>query len=107
MLIARHSTKTVRIFGKSDWCLYMGGDGVKVNVPMSDDTEIKLTPEEIARRATLPTDAREALEAADRRRAARLKAEQDQPKAAETGGPSGPEPTRYGDWERKGRVYDF
>jgi hypothetical protein len=25
----------------------------------------------------------------------------------ETGGPSGPEPTRYGDWERKGRVSDF
>ncbi|MEM9301096.1 MAG: succinate dehydrogenase assembly factor 4 [Pseudomonadota bacterium] len=26
---------------------------------------------------------------------------------AETGGPKGPEPTRYGDWERKGRVSDF
>ncbi|MBC4015190.1 DUF1674 domain-containing protein [Siccirubricoccus deserti] len=25
----------------------------------------------------------------------------------EIGGPSGPEPTRYGDWERKGRVSDF
>lgn len=25
----------------------------------------------------------------------------------EVGGPSGPEPTRYGDWERKGRVSDF
>jgi hypothetical protein len=23
------------------------------------------------------------------------------------GGPSGPEPTRYNDWERKGRVSDF
>ncbi|KAK6027575.1 hypothetical protein OSTOST_06390 [Ostertagia ostertagi] len=23
------------------------------------------------------------------------------------GGPAGPEPTRYGDWERKGRVTDF
>ncbi|KAG0465432.1 hypothetical protein HPP92_019596 [Vanilla planifolia] len=22
-------------------------------------------------------------------------------------GPSGPEPTRYGDWERNGRCYDF
>jgi len=28
-------------------------------------------------------------------------------KAAETGGPAGPEPTRYGDWERKGRCIDF
>ena len=25
----------------------------------------------------------------------------------ELGGPSGPEPTRYGDWERKGICYDF
>ncbi len=35
------------------------------------------------------------------------------PKAAtakrprEIGGPTGPEPTRYGDWERNGRVSDF
>ncbi|MEX0760199.1 MAG: succinate dehydrogenase assembly factor 4 [Tistlia sp.] len=28
-------------------------------------------------------------------------------KPAEVGGPSGPEPTRYGDWERKGICYDF
>ena len=25
----------------------------------------------------------------------------------EIGGPQGPEPTRYGDWERKGIAYDF
>ncbi len=25
----------------------------------------------------------------------------------EIGGPTGLEPTRYGDWERKGRCYDF
>ena len=25
----------------------------------------------------------------------------------EVGGPKGPEPTRFGDWERKGRVTDF
>jgi len=25
----------------------------------------------------------------------------------ELGGPKGPEPTRYGDWERKGIVSDF
>ena len=31
---------------------------------------------------------------------------QDKP-AAETGGPKGPEPTRYGDWEQKGRCTDF
>ena len=27
--------------------------------------------------------------------------------AEEVGGPRGPEPTRYGDWERKGRCIDF
>jgi hypothetical protein len=25
----------------------------------------------------------------------------------EVGGPKGPEPTRFGDWERKGRCIDF
>lgn len=29
------------------------------------------------------------------------------PNTGEIGGPRGPEPTRYGDWERKGRVSDF
>ena len=29
------------------------------------------------------------------------------PATGEKGGPKGPEPTRYGDWERKGRVSDF
>ncbi|HEY5337519.1 MAG TPA: succinate dehydrogenase assembly factor 4 [Rhizomicrobium sp.] len=41
---------------------------------------------------------------ADKRRAL-----EPQRKAAEPeiGGPKGPEPTRYGDWERKGIVSDF
>lgn len=29
------------------------------------------------------------------------------PAVPEIGGPKGLEPTRYGDWERKGRAYDF
>ena len=29
------------------------------------------------------------------------------PVTGEIGGPLGPEPTRYGDWERKGRCSDF
>ena len=29
------------------------------------------------------------------------------PKTGEVGGPEGPEPTRYGDWEKKGRCIDF
>jgi hypothetical protein len=28
-------------------------------------------------------------------------------KPAEHGGPRGPEPTRYGDWEKNGRCVDF
>lgn len=28
-------------------------------------------------------------------------------KPVEIGGPKGPEPTRYGDWEQKGRCTDF
>jgi hypothetical protein len=28
-------------------------------------------------------------------------------KPVEHGGPAGPEPTRYGDWERNGRCIDF
>ncbi len=29
------------------------------------------------------------------------------PQPEEIGGPKGPEPTRYGDWEQKGRCTDF
>ncbi len=29
------------------------------------------------------------------------------PPPKEYGGPAGPEPTRYGDWEQKGRCTDF
>lgn len=32
-------------------------------------------------------------------------AERTQPR--EVGGPKGPEPTRYGDWEKNGRCIDF
>ena len=31
----------------------------------------------------------------------------DDSKPREIGGPKGPEPTRYGDWERAGRCIDF
>jgi len=47
--------------------------------------------------------ARRALEEAAARRAAA--APQETP--PEEGGPAGPEPTRYGDWERKGLAIDF
>lgn len=48
--------------------------------------------------------ARRALEEAEARRQAEADA---QARAAERGGPRGPEPTRFGDWERKGIAVDF
>jgi hypothetical protein len=51
----------------------------------------------------LTSAARRALEEAAQRRAEITSAEP----AAEQGGPSGPEPTRFGDWERKGVAVDF
>lgn len=48
--------------------------------------------------------ARRALEEAAARHAADAEAAA---RAAELGGPTGPEPTRFGDWERKGIAVDF
>ncbi len=64
--------------------------------------QAELSPEELARRAGLPEAARRALEEADARKAADAALPE-----GETGGPRGIEPTRYGDWERKGITYDF
>ena len=36
-----------------------------------------------------------------------LKNYKDLKRKKEIGGPKGPEPTRYGDWEKNGRVTDF
>lgn len=47
--------------------------------------------------------ARRALLEAAQRRAAAIEAEP----PVEHGGPLGPEPTRYGDWEKKGLAVDF
>lgn len=38
---------------------------------------------------------------------ARNSARAAQPMAKEVGGRKGPEPTRYGDWEKKGLISDF
>ena len=50
--------------------------------------------------------------AAPRRQSPRPEPAPPQPKGKpaqpdEIGGPTGPEPTRYGDWERNGRCTDF
>ena len=61
---------------------------------------------EIALRETLTPEARRALEEADARR---IEMAEDVSKLPENerGGPRKIEPTRYGDWERKGIAYDF
>lgn len=62
----------------------------------------RLTKAEIA--ARIAEAAKRALREAEERHA-QEKPQSAQPK--EIGGPKGPEPTRYGDWERKGIVSDF
>lgn len=61
-------------------------------------------PENAAPGKVLSPAARRALEEAAARRAAR---EAEEARAKEFGGVDGPEPTRYGDWERKGLAVDF
>lgn len=53
--------------------------------------------------AELTPAARRALEEA----AARQAAAEAEARPEELGGPTGPEPTRFGDWERKGLAVDF
>lgn len=53
---------------------------------------------------SLSPAARRALAEAEARRKAAAAPERTPP---EKGGPAGAEPTRYGDWERKGRAVDF
>ena len=60
-------------------------------------------------RKPLPPAAQRALAEAEARRQAAAAHAKDDAKAApkELQGPKGPEPTRYGDWERKGIASDF
>ncbi|MCK1736464.1 DUF1674 domain-containing protein [Bradyrhizobium sp. 138] len=57
-------------------------------------------------RKPLTPAAQRALAEAEARRQAAAEAKDDA-KAKELQGPKGPEPTRYGDWERKGIASDF
>jgi hypothetical protein len=63
--------------------------------------ETALTPDEIAARL------KQAAARANKEAQARRAAEQPDPLPPERGGPKGPEPTRYGDWEKKGLISDF
>ncbi len=73
---------------------------------MSDPAETPVfnadVPDATPERPLTPA-ARRALEEAAARRAASEATEM----ATEHGGPAGPEPTRYGDWEKKGLAVDF
>ena len=69
------------------------------------DKDAPETDAEDAPRPRLSEAAKRALaEAEERRRARKAEAESGE---CELGGPKGPEPTRYGDWEKKGITYDF
>jgi hypothetical protein len=72
---------------------------------MSDDpSRPEAAASRIARKDLTPAAERALAEAAARRQAAAANAKQ-MPK--EFQGPQGAEPTRYGDWERKGIASDF
>jgi hypothetical protein len=68
---------------------------------MTDDPSPPFAPEH----KPLTPAAERALAEAEARRKAAAAAAMAQPK--EFQGPKGPEPTRYGDWERKGIASDF
>jgi len=59
------------------------------------------SPEAVAARI------KEAGTRANREAEARRAREQPHALPPERGGPKGPEPTRYGDWEKKGLISDF
>jgi hypothetical protein len=62
------------------------------------------SPPNAAPGKALSPAARRALEEAEARRHAEAAVEA---AVEEQGGPRGPEPTRFGDWERKGIAVDF
>jgi hypothetical protein len=65
----------------------------------TNNDQAEPTPE----RELAPAAKRALAEAAERR----ARAEAEHKAAMELGGPAGLEPTRYGDWERKGIAVDF
>ena len=67
----------------------------KPRISRPEDAQIAARIRAAAERARAEADARRTAEAASVTR------------EKEIGGPNGPEPTRYGDWERKGLISDF
>lgn len=82
----------------------ISGEPVAAEAPPAFNADVPhATPERpisaVARRAL--------TEAAERRAADEQAAAQNATAQVEHGGPRGPEPTRYGDWEKKGLAVDF
>ena len=74
-------------------------------MPRPDERSADQPAAQPLRRKPLSPEAERALaEAAERRAAADRRSSA---AAKEVGGPTGPEPTRYGDWEKKGIASDF
>ena len=74
---------------------------------MTDDPSSPSAPGAERKKLT-PAAQRALAEAEARRKAAEAQAETNAtPQPKEFQGPKGPEPTRYGDWERKGIASDF
>jgi len=85
----------------------------RIEVGVSDDRSFEMKDDPSLPAATIPdakhkplspAAARALAEAEARRKAAEANAK---PSPRERSGPQGPEPTRYGDWERKGLASDF
>jgi len=76
----------------------------KTQIPDPQTPDSRTPAAQDAPRALTPA-ARRALAEAEARRAARDAAEAARPR--ELGGRAGPDPARYGDWEKKGIAIDF
>jgi hypothetical protein len=84
------------------WLYMMGNRRVQFNTESRvDEGEPKVGA--VAPRRLTAAAQRALAEAEARRKAAAPSSE----RPVEIGGPKGPEPTRYGDWEVKGRATDF
>lgn len=79
----------------------------QTNADGHDDTPAENRPADDPKRDLTP-EARRALEEAAQRRVAGDKSKSEAGKGPkELGGQDGPEPTRYGDWEKGGIISDF
>jgi len=79
----------------------MTDDTPRPDLPPNDLTPTDLAPTDLPPTDLPPAALRALTEAEARRKVVRL------PGPKELGGRDGPEPVRYGDWEKKGLAIDF